>query len=86
MNWTLTEHRFHRFDEDEGPKKHKRYVGANLPPSPTEHELDDYEPEGEWNIDGTGITAEDLLDEGSNQNIVHLARLHPRKVLVGEEE
>ena len=55
-------------------------------PSPTEHELDDYEPEGEWNIDGTGITAEDLLDEGSNQNIVHLARLHPRKVLVGEEE
>ena len=76
------------FDEDEAPKKHRKAVRRRkpTPPSPTEHELDDYEPEGEWNIDGTGITAEDLLDEGSNQNIVHLARLHPRKVLVGEEE
>ena len=76
------------FDEDEAPKKHRKAVRRRkpTPPSPTEHELDAYEPEGEWNIDGTGITAEDLLDEGSNQNIVHLARLHPRTVLVGEEE
>ena len=48
--------------------------------------LDSYEPEGEWNIDGTGISPEDLLDEAPTPQRVRLARLHPRKVLVGEEE
>ena len=48
--------------------------------------LDTYEPEGEWNIDGSDIEATDLLEEEASGNIVHLARLHPRTVLVGEEE
>ena len=48
--------------------------------------LDTYEPEGEWNIDGSDIEASDLLQEEASPNIVHLARLHPRTVLVGEEE
>lgn len=48
--------------------------------------LDSYEPEGEWNIDGLGIEATDLLDESAAPRVVHLARLHPRTVLVGEEE
>ena len=48
--------------------------------------LDTYEPEGEWNIDGTGIEASDLLVEETAGHVVHLARLHPRTVLVGEEE
>ena len=75
--------------EEDVPSTKRRKVGRRRSPRPTAETsvaLDSYEPEGEWNIDGTGITAEDLLDEGSNQNIVHLARLHPRTVLVGEEE
>jgi len=48
--------------------------------------LDTYEPDGEWNIDGTGIEASDLLEEEPAGRVVHLARLHPRTVLVGEEE
>jgi len=48
--------------------------------------LDTYEPDGEWNIDGTGIEASDLLEEETAGRVVHLARLHPRTVLVGEEE
>ncbi len=50
--------------------------------------LDDYTPEGEWNIDGIGISAEDLLDEASEEEytLVHLSRIHPKNVLTGEEE
>lgn len=48
--------------------------------------LDSYEPDGEWDIDGTDISPEDLLDEAPTPQRVRLARLHPRKVLVGEEE
>ena len=48
--------------------------------------LDTFEPEGEWNIDGTDINATDLLEEEAAERIVHLARLHPRTVLMGEEE
>ena len=48
--------------------------------------LDTYEPDGEWNIDGTGIEASDLLEEEAAGRVVRLARLHPRTVLVGEEE
>ena len=48
--------------------------------------LDTFEPAGEWNIDGTDINATDLLEEEAAERIVHLARLHPRTVLMGEEE
>lgn len=76
------------FEEDEAPKKHRKAVRRRKrsAPSATEDELDDYEPEGEWNIDGKGITADDLLDDGNEKNVVRPARLHPRTVLVGEEE
>ena len=37
-------------------------------------------------IDGTDINATDLLEEEAAERIVHLARLHPRTVLMGEEE
>jgi hypothetical protein len=48
--------------------------------------LDAYEPEGEWNIDGTGIEPEDLLVQQPEKTVVHLSQIRPRSVLVGEEE
>jgi len=49
--------------------------------------LDEYEPEGEWNIDGEGIVAEDvLLDDSVAPQRVRLARLKPTVVLRKEDE
>ena len=48
--------------------------------------LDEYEPEGEWNIDGTGVEPEELLEDSAEKTVVHLSRIRPRRVLVGEEE
>ena len=48
--------------------------------------LDEYEPEGEWNIDGTGVEPEVLLEDSAEKTVVHLSRIRPRNVLVGEEE
>ena len=50
------------------------------------HDLDTYEPEGEWNIDGTDVDPEDLLVQPPQKTVVHLSRIRPRSVLVGEEE
>ena len=70
------------------PTSKRRKPGRERAPvKPDEDDaLDAYEPEGEWNIDGTGIEATDLLAEEAAPRVVHLARLHPRTVLVGEEE
>jgi len=49
--------------------------------------FDSYEPEGEWNVDEVGISATDLLNEEEKPRPpVHLSRITPRTVLVGEEE
>jgi hypothetical protein len=79
--------------ETETSTKGRRKVGRRRPPEvsvPDEPEigssLDEYEPDGEWNIDGTGIEADDLLDDSTELQRVRLARLHPKTVLVGEEE
>ena len=48
--------------------------------------MDEYEPEGEWNIDGTGVEPEELLEDSAEKTVVHLSRIRPRRVLVGEEE
>ena len=79
--------------EGETSTKGRRTVGRRRPPvasAPDEPEvgssLDEYEPDGEWNIDGTGIEADDLLDDSAEPQRVRLARLHPKTVLVGEEE
>lgn len=79
--------------EVETPTKGRRTVGRRRPPEvsvPDEpaigSSLDEYEPDGEWNIDGTGIEADDLLDDSTELQRVRLARLHPKTVLVGEEE
>ena len=79
--------------EDDAPPRERRVPrrrrsgrkGASKP-VPVSTDLDDYEPEGEWDIDGSGIEAEDLLEEDDAPRLVHLARLRPRTVLVGEEE
>jgi hypothetical protein len=76
------------FEDDVPAKRERRAVRRrkrDAPKAPVET-LDSFEPEGEWNIDGTGISAEDLLEEAPEKNVVHLARLHPRTVLMGEEE
>ena len=49
-------------------------------------DLDTYEPEGEWNIDGTDVDPEDLLAQQPQKTVVHLSQIRPRSVLVGEEE
>ncbi len=72
--------------------KQRRPIGRKASSTSTQIQtveaLDDYEPDGEWNIDGIGITAEDLLDDANEPNytLVHLGRLHPKKILMGEEE
>ena len=72
--------------------KQRRSIGRKAASKSTQIQtvegLDDYEPDGEWNIDGIGISAEDLLDEGAepNHTLVHLGRLHPKNILMGEEE
>ncbi|MBL6733788.1 MAG: hypothetical protein ISP84_04520, partial [Candidatus Poseidonia sp.] len=79
--------------EAETSTKGRRTVGRRRPAvtsAPDEpgvgSSLDEYEPDGEWNIDGTGIEADDLLDDSAEPQRVRLARLHPKTVLVGEEE
>lgn len=78
------------FEEATSPKsasKRRKPGRERAPVKPSEDDaLDAYEPEGEWNIDGTGIEATDLLAEEAAPRVVRLARLHPRTVLVGEEE
>ena len=76
------------FEDDVPAKRERKAVRRRKRPAATapQEALDSFEPEGEWNIDGTGISADDLLEEESEKNIVHLARLHPRTVLMGEEE
>ena len=66
--------------------RRRKPTSTPLPTEPTAS-LEEYEPEGEWNIDGEGISADDLLEkEPAPLHRVPLARLRPRKVLVGEEE
>ena len=80
------------FEEDVAPTQRRKANRRRKPASPAppvepSSSLEEYEPEGEWNIDGEGISAEDLLDEDpATPRRVPLARLRPRKVLVGEEE
>jgi hypothetical protein len=80
------------FEEDVEPSQRRKVNRRRKPtstPLPTEStaSLEEYEPEGEWNIDGEGISADDLLEkEPAPLHRVPLARLRPRKVLVGEEE
>ena len=63
-----------------------RPTPAAREPSPNSS-LDEYEPEGEWNIDGEGIVAEDvLLDDSVAPQRVRLARLKPTVVLRKEDE
>lgn len=75
--------------EDDAPSE-RRHVGRrrSKPASSPQESLDEYEPEGEWDIDGTGIEASDLLEDEPTPtpHVVHLARLHKRHVLAGEEE
>lgn len=78
--------------EPDATAKPRRSIGRKVSSTSTQIQtvqaLDDYEPDGEWNIDGVGITAEDLLDDvtESDYTLVHLGRLHPKKILMGEEE
>ncbi len=75
--------------EEDGPEKRGRRAPRRRKRAPipeTEGHLDSFEPEGEWNIDGTGVSADDLLDETPDKKVIRLARLRPRTVLVGEEE
>ena len=55
------------FEEATSPKsasKRRKPGRERAPVKPSEDDaLDAYEPEGEWNIDGTGIEATDLLAE-----------------------
>ena len=79
------------FEDDVEPKQrrkvNRRRKTPSSPPAEPSSSLEEYEPEGEWNIDDEGISAEDLLDdEPANSQRVQLARLRPRTVLVGEEE
>ncbi|HJM55651.1 MAG TPA: DnaA/Hda family protein [Poseidonia sp.] len=73
--------------DDKGAKRRK--IGRVKSSQPDSVEaLDDYVPDGEWNIDGTGISAEDLLDDTTSKpyTLVHLGRIRPKEILVGEEE
>tara|TARA_Y100000991_G_scaffold35212_1_gene23601 strand:+ start:11029 stop:13056 length:2028 start_codon:yes stop_codon:yes gene_type:complete len=63
------------------PAKRKKPANESNP-----KELDSYEPDGEWNIDGTGIEADDLLGDEPEKVKIRLSRIYPRTVLVGEEE
>ena len=60
-----------------------------LPPFDEESpslDLDAYEPEGEWDIDANDVDASDLHDGEAERKLVRLSRIHPRTVLLGEEE
>jgi len=60
-----------------------------LPPFDDESpssDLDAYEPEGEWDIDANDVDASDLHDGEAERKLVRLSRIHPRTVLLGEEE
>ena len=76
--------------ESDVPVKNRRVVGRKSSSTQvqTVEALDDYEPDGEWNIDGIGISAEDLLEDSSepDYNLVHLGRIYPKNILKGEEE
>ncbi len=76
--------------EPDMPAKNRRVVGRKSSSTQvqTVDELDDYEPDGEWNIDGIGISAEDLLEDSTvpDYTLVHLGRIYPKNILMGEEE
>ena len=75
--------------EDDTPVRHRRPVTRRKTPksTPVEDDLASYEPTGEWNIDGSDVRADELLeDEPSAPKKVRLARLERRTVLMGEEE
>ena len=77
--------------EEDAPTKRRRSVGRRKSGpkvvTPPVESLDEYEPQGEWNIDDEGISAHDLLEEPAAQpQKIRLARLQPRTVLMGEEE
>jgi len=80
------------FEDDVEPTQRRKVTRRRKPQpiAPVDEpstSLEEYEPEGEWNIDGEGISAEDLFDEDpTSPRRVPLARLRPREVLVGEEE
>ena len=73
---------------DEGPNRAGRTPGRQKQQvdNAAYEALDTYVPDGDWNIDARGIEAEDLLDEEPEKVRIRLARIHPRTVLVGEEE
>jgi hypothetical protein len=73
--------------EDEPVRNRRTPVRRKNRTKGSNHEgLDTYEPDGEWNIDGTGIEADDLLEDEPEKVNIRLSRIHPRTVLVGEEE
>ena len=76
--------------EPDMPAKNRRVVGRKSSSTQVQNvdELDDYEPDGEWNIDGIGISAEDLLEDSTvpDYTLVHLGRIYPKNILMGEEE
>ena len=80
------------FEEDTVPRRHRRASrrsssnrSSSVPR--TDESLDEFEPDGEWHIDGADIQAEDLLEAPiEEKQLVHLARLRPKQILQGEEE
>ena len=73
--------------EDEPVRNRRTPVRRKNRANKSNHDgLDTYEPDGEWDIDGTGIEAEDLLDDEPEKVNIRLSRIYPRTVLVGEEE
>ena len=73
--------------EDEPVRNRRTPVRRKNPAKESNHDgLDTYEPDGEWDIDGTGIEADDLLEDEPEKVNIRLSRIHPRTVLVGEEE
>ena len=70
------------------PQKKQRFgrrKKPSQPPSPSE--LDEYTPDGEWNIQADDIEADALLEPGEPElNVVRLARIRPVERLMGEEE
>ena len=75
--------------EEDTPARRRRSAPRRKTPKSTaqEDDLETYEPTGEWNIDGSDVSADDLLEDGSpTPKKVRLARLERRTVLLGEEE
>ena len=53
----------------------------------TQQGMDEYEPEGDWDIDEAEVEANDLLmNEPPQKTLIRLGRIRPKTVLMGEEE